>query len=458
MESFDVSTFCCDKKSNLHLINPMCPLCRKRSTKFYCEHCIRDGDFTRSSQNCSAKGTAYLDKFFDIKMKLIINTKKKSDINVSEKLGKLYKIEEIKYEIKEKKEKLKLMRLGIEEKRRECEKQRIEIRHLREGNEKTKYENTRVKKKRADKVTWLRRVQKQLNNLMMLNDDKLKELSAEMSTQVKSLTDFIFPIKKCGNSSRSEHSESGDHIRVNQIEDALGTCINAGNWVQVLSEDSYQIVDVQLPHNNANGDYCVFSSISKSDELPGMPSVQCVNYALMYTSQFVSILSHIFNVRLPQRLNYSEFCDDISSFQLKHKVAKLNINVMYLCLAQGMDSDIVHPVKTLENLYKLLDTEYCQYRETKDLCQEKSIVDVLEEQLISDLNSLSDGEESDSSDHCSSNVSINDISPDWEAVPQGIPSDELCNVHRPAIQERSFTGSFLSAVSAFSLWRESSQK
>lgn len=57
-------------------------------------------------------------------------------------------------------------------------------------------------------------------------------------------------------------------------------------------------------------------------------------------------------------LYYSEFClNELNDELLTHKVAKLNANVIYLCLSQNVHSDLLQPRQTIKNLLNLLDPE-----------------------------------------------------------------------------------------------------
>ena len=57
-------------------------------------------------------------------------------------------------------------------------------------------------------------------------------------------------------------------------------------------------------------------------------------------------------------INYSEFClDELDETHFLHKVAKLNINVIYLCLSQNVNSELLQPKTTLKNLLYLLNQD-----------------------------------------------------------------------------------------------------
>ena len=60
------------------------------------------------------------------------------------------------------------------------------------------------------------------------------------------------------------------------------------------------------------------------------------------------------DVILPKHLSFYEFGVPIASdFKFAKKVAQLNLNIIFLCLNIGMDSEQIQPSQGLHNLYKL---------------------------------------------------------------------------------------------------------
>lgn len=59
-------------------------------------------------------------------------------------------------------------------------------------------------------------------------------------------------------------------------------------------------------------------------------------------------------------LFFSEFfSSDLNESQFLQKVAKLNANILYLCLSQNIDSELLHPRHTVKNLLHLLHSSNC---------------------------------------------------------------------------------------------------
>lgn len=452
LNSFNVSKFSNSKNETFGL---QCKLCQIKRFKFYCQSCVKNGDFTDSQKiHCP-------ERFADKGMKLIVALRKKKEFGLEDKLRARFEVQLLKQEIKSKTEKVRLLECIVEEKRSECQKQVVKIEKILLKIERTKLCNARSRRHVGIKTDSLKKSAEKLNERMSLLSNIYFELSAEMASEVQLLVKYIFQIEEV---KKSDEAVVGEPCStVCQLDEATRTAYINGNWVHVGNEESYRIVKSELP---ASGDYSMYynwlSTYGTSGANCEFGSSNCLHgmsAALTYTSQILSVLSFIFNIRLPHKLSYSEFClDGMTDSILTYKVAKLNANVMYLCLAQGMDTELIHPRKTLFNLSLLFNEKHCQYRRTKDLCQESSMVDVLEDQLVADLNSVESDDESEDGDKSSIHEGNLDISPDWEAVPRSIPNDEISSSNeRSAVpsSDQGFTGSIVSsaAASVVSFWR-----
>ena len=98
--------------------------------------------------------------------------------------------------------------------------------------------------------------------------------------------------------------------------------------------------------------------------------------ALAYITQMINIIAFYLDVRLPKRLLYrfdlylqlilifffliSEFfLNDLNECQFGQKVAKLNINIIYLCVSQNIDTELLSPRFTVKNLLHLIHSSNC---------------------------------------------------------------------------------------------------
>lgn len=67
-----------------------------------------------------------------------------------------------------------------------------------------------------------------------------------------------------------------------------------------------------------------------------------------------------YSVPLPAKLGYADFgVFDTSEYRFARKVAKLNLNIVSLCLATGVEPARIRPCQTLHNV-SLLGTQCCE--------------------------------------------------------------------------------------------------
>ena len=89
-----------------------------------------------------------------------------------------------------------------------------------------------------------------------------------------------------------------------------------------------------------------------------------ISSALSYTTQLLSVIGFYLDEKFPRKLNFKEFYTNtdqngrkiyLTDDKFAHKVAKLNANILYFCLQQGVDIRLLEPKKTLKNLQLLTD-------------------------------------------------------------------------------------------------------
>jgi hypothetical protein len=77
---------------------------------------------------------------------------------------------------------------------------------------------------------------------------------------------------------------------------------------------------------------------------------------LTFTVQFLNQIAACLDIIFPKRLFSSDFnLAAPSEFLFAKKLARMNINVAHLCLAQGLDFGLIRPTEALFNLSQFLD-------------------------------------------------------------------------------------------------------
>ncbi|CAB0006409.1 unnamed protein product, partial [Nesidiocoris tenuis] len=272
-------------------------------------------------------------------------------------------------------------------------------------------------------------------------------------SNIHQLVRYIFPISVMTPSESHEDSDT-----VSALEEACLTAYVQGKWVftNISSELQHCIVAPTLP---TSGDYSAYSDWVAANK-DGVPSSSnAVDYnpaynisaALTYTTQLVDMIAFYLDTRLPSKLCYSEFCtNELTKEKFTKRVARLNWNVLHLCLSQNVDPKLLRPEGTLSNILQLLEHDGlgrmgASLVDTEAAC-------ALEDGLRPSLEVPTDSEDSeDDSEH---------LAYDWEAVANvGLPEVEAGPVQSTSSQQQisssSVAGGLITstAASIASLWR-----
>jgi hypothetical protein len=174
-----------------------------------------------------------------------------------------------------------------------------------------------------------------------------------------------------------------DLLITESLADAMGTSFVNGRWVKAMggamggaavTSDTtlYRIVAPALPMMGVtSADYaaacCAFrgrhGSIGSQGSGSGIRDSEDVDQAytilagLMLATQLLQHLASALDVILPKRLVYSEFGEITSSeYRFAKRLAKFNLNVVYLCLSQDVNPNLIVATHSMHNLKLLLDT------------------------------------------------------------------------------------------------------
>jgi beclin 1-associated autophagy-related key regulator len=297
------------------------------------------------------------------------------------------------------------------------------------------------------------------NSLMVQKEQQ--QLKDMVRASIQQLVQYIFPIEPVPPIPSDEVCEV-PRDTVTALADATRTAYIRGRWVFTDSSGQLQhcIVSPSLPDS---GDYSAYNAWVANNR-DGVPGGRCeamdhnpaynISAALTYTTQLVNVLAFYLDVRLPNKLSYSEFCGhEMTDTQFAHRVAKLNSNVLHLCYTQNVNPELLHPARTLHNILLLLNTEVSDLGRFGPLEVDPVLAKSLEEQLAHDLDL---GEDSGSDDE-------SDTLPyEWEAVPhvscpETVPGPSQISQQNVTStqQATSMAGGLVTsaAASIASLWR-----
>lgn len=261
-------------------------------------------------------------------------------------------------EITECSERIRTLKYLIQEKREAVRKAREELEIAKEKN---KTRETRLPRYRERVEKLASYVNNNMRSEITQRRAKLELKKASLKTvvqkNIENLVEFIFPIVKINPTSKSTEEEESE--MVSALAEASKTSFFRGTWVLMDSsgELHHQIVAPTLP---GSGDYSAYMAVENENGVPitdqiGSNEAYNIGAALCYTTQLVNLLAFYLDVILPKKVSYADFCvRDLTQRQFHRKVAWLNANVLYLCFSQGMDSVLLNPKHTLNNLLNLV--------------------------------------------------------------------------------------------------------
>lgn len=153
-----------------------------------------------------------------------------------------------------------------------------------------------------------------------------------------------------------------------------------------------------------------------------------ISSALSYTTQLLSVIGFYLDEKFPRKLHFKEFYTNtdqngrkiyLTDEHFVHKVAKLNANILYFCLQQGVDIRLLEPKKTLKNLQLLTDINPIPIDKAKAYTFSQEAERLVENHLGNDLALSIDEDEFDynlTGDYDRTEDELNEL--DWESVPE----------------------------------------
>lgn len=343
-----------------------CRVCLQLRSNFFCEECIRNGDFTRSQVLCP-------ERFAEKKLRLLTLQRHKASLEKSilEMSGPMLKKEALRDAIQRTRDQVAYLRIVLEDLKRRREEEDSQLKQER-------FEYCLAEQDVLHVQGQLHQRSQQLHELQESLEEKRRRL-AECQLQrqelvrayVGDLARDIFPIHEeerpqpLGSSMEPSGSSSAGVTAAggreqHELEEAQQTVYVRGRWVHLApTEGCYNLVGVRLPTSGDYSQYCHWLAEQQERAWPA-PEEPCnVGYTLsaglMYAAQMVAVLAFYLDVPLPHSLCYSQFgARDESEDDFRNLVARLNSNVLHLCASQGLEPPLLRPRTTLRNLALLV--------------------------------------------------------------------------------------------------------
>lgn len=358
-----------------------CPVCEKPMRTFYCAKCIQKGHFV--TLDTPPNATNIKPSEIDLQIKRgsiperhnselvdeqtreeeLLQIKLRTLVKRTEALKSLYKDEKLKLEETENLLKENKRQLDLEKKSNKSKESKIELikRYITSRKASVK------KRKHVESVL-------------------LDDLKQHASRRIFQLINDVFPIEEVN---LMEQNSS----LVNMEASPLLT-FSDGSYHQIEQQTAYSIVEPWLP---ANGDYNAYSLWinDNQDHIPAPisdfsernPAFR-IGAGLAFTTQLVKNIASYLDVILPARLETETFNRELlNDLHFSYNVAKLNANVIHLCVTQGIDVSLLNPPRTLKNLMFLFNLNLSDLgrRPIIELVDNEEVARRIEEQLSNDL-------------------------------------------------------------------------
>ncbi|XP_014207064.1 beclin 1-associated autophagy-related key regulator [Copidosoma floridanum] len=470
-----------DERLAINLLK--CPLCHNGRKSFYCKQCVHRGDFVHSSSVYSEryKPSCALDTRFIEKQQRFLRLKaarNQLEERCTKALEKHRQRDKLICDINACKERVKILKHMETKARQNIADGQQQLKVLKEINAKITSRLPKHEVQTEKLIKYSLDIKFKWQQQRDAFEKKKQQIKTHAREIAKQLIKYIFPLSRVepsdrsSNSSEESISDSTDLLTY-ALADASGTSYVRGKWVNDTdnvykfykniennSQVKYRIVHPTLP---GSGDYSAYSrwEARNKDEPINKENMmhnpaRNITAALAYATQLVNILAYYLNVRLPYKMMYKEFYDnDMPDDQFIGKVARLNSNILYLCLTQNTDPTVLQPRHTLQNLMNLLDVEVTDLGRTGAIETDPTIVAHLFNDLAPDLEKYCSASSPDEDD---------DLDIGWEAVPHvdcpevtiPIPRAAMSRQHSSNIQvNQSVAGGLVTsaAASIVSMWR-----
>lgn len=190
--------------------------------------------------------------------------------------------------------------------------------------------------------------------------EQLDELKQHVSRRAYQLIQEVFPIEEIN---LFEQNSSFVNMETSPL-----LTFSDGSHHQMEQQTAYSIVEPWLP---SNGDYSAYSlwindnkdqipNPVNDDDLSEKNPAFRIGAGLAYTTQLVKNLASYLDVILPAPMEPDMFSRELlNDSQFSYNVAKLNTNIVHLCISQGIDISLLNPQRTIKNLMLLFNINIC---------------------------------------------------------------------------------------------------
>ncbi|XP_077551716.1 beclin 1-associated autophagy-related key regulator-like [Haemaphysalis longicornis] len=334
-----------------------CRVCRQLRASFFCDECIRNGDFTHTQAR-------YPERFAEKKLRLMQLQRHKASLEsrILETSQPVLRREGLKEAIQRTREKVAYLRIILEDIRKSGDEGQSRLEQVRAECAEAERLASRVRDKLATRTQQLSGVRASLGAKRQRLEECQRQRQALVHSYVADLARDIFTLEPGGGPEEQQQQHTTTANReVRELEEAQQTVYVRGRWVTLApTEGCISLVNVRLPTSGDYSQYCHWLAEQQERAWSSTPEeMRNVGYALsaglLYAAQMVAVLAFYLDLPLPHSLCYSQFgARDESEEEFRNWVARLNSNVLHLCASQGLQPPLLRPRTTLRNLALLV--------------------------------------------------------------------------------------------------------
>lgn len=338
----------------------LCRVCLQLRSNFFCDECVRNGNFTHSQVLCP-------ERFAEKKLRLMRLQRHKASLEsgILQMSAPVLKKEALREAIQRTRDQVAYLRIVLEDLKSEAQERQRQLRQTRTECEAAERDAERVQERLSVRCQQLGTLRESLEGKRQQLAECYRRRQALVRAYVGDLARDIFPIEEdpWPDSGGGGSTSSGGDRELRELEEAQQTVYVRGRWVHLApTVGCYTLVGVRLPTSGDYSQYCHWLAEQQERAWPA-PEEPCnVGYTLsaglMYAAQMVAVLAFYLDVPLPHSLCYSQFgARDESEEDFRNWVARLNSNVLHLCASQGLEPPLLRPRTTLRNLSLLVQRQ-----------------------------------------------------------------------------------------------------
>lgn len=349
---------CCLTSTSTVVPTERCRVCRMLRASFFCDECIRNGDFTHTQAR-------YPERFAEKKLRLMQLQRHKASLEsrILETSQPVLRRERVEEAIQRTREKVAYLRIILEDIRKNGDEGQLRLQQARTECAEAERLALRVRERLLSRGQQLQGLRSSLAAKRQRLEECQRQRQALVQSYVADLARDIFTLEPgSSQEEQQQHQRATTGSReMRELEEAQQTVYVRGRWVTLApTEGCFSLVNVRLPTSGDYSQYCHWLAEQQERAWSSTPEeMRNVGYALsaglLYAAQMVAVLAFYLDLPLPHSLCYSQFgARDESEEEFRNWVARLNSNVLHLCASQGLQPPLLRPRTTLRNLALLV--------------------------------------------------------------------------------------------------------